>query len=233
MMRPGTVAVKILLIEDDDETANHVARALRAAGHAVERAADGETGLAMAQTRAHDLAIVDRMLPKRDGLNLVRQLRQEGWPTPVLFLTTRSGISDRIAGLEGGGDDYLAKPFSMEELLARAQALGRRLERQGAGIKTRLLVGELEVDLIDHSVRRSGQRIDLQPQEFRILEYLARHAGQIVTKKMLLENVWQLYFEPGTNIVETHMSRLRTKLDKPFAEPLIRTLRGSGYMLHV
>ena len=223
--------MKILLVEDDDETAGHVARALRQAGYAVERARDGKTGLAMAATRAHDIAIVDRMLPALDGLTMVKTLRAKGWPAPILFLTTRSGISDRVAGLEGGGDDYLVKPFSMDELVARVNSLGRRTERRGAPTRNRLVVGRLEVDLIEHSVRREGQQIELQPQEFRIVEYLARHAGQVVTRTMLLENVWQLYFDPDTNIVESHMCRIRAKLDKPFTEPLIRTVRGTGYML--
>lgn len=223
--------MNILLIEDDDETAGHVARTLRRGGHVVERARDGRTGLTKAQTRAHDLAIIDRMLPALDGLSLVKSLRAQGWPTPVLFLTTMSGIADRVAGLEGGGDDYLVKPFSMDELVARVASLGRRTERQGAELRSRLVIGELEVDLIAHSVRRAGKRIDLQPQEFRIVEYLARHAGQVVTRSMLLENVWQLYFDPDTNIIESHMSRIRAKLDRPFSEPLIRTVRGTGYVL--
>jgi two-component system OmpR family response regulator len=223
--------LKILLIEDDDETAGHVSRMLRNAGHAVERARDGKAGFAMAELRAHDLAIVDRMLPRLDGLSMVRALRAGGWPTPVLFLTTMSGISDRVAGLEGGGDDYLVKPFSMDELVARVNSLGRRAQRRGAEMPNRLTVGDLEIDLIEHSVRRAGQRIDLQPQEFHIVEYLARHAGQIVTRTMLLENVWELYFEPKTNIVESHMCRIRAKLDRPFPNPLIKTIRGNGYLL--
>lgn len=224
-------ALKILLIEDDDETANYVAFSLRKAGHVVERASDGETGLRMARTHTHDVAIVDRMIPELDGLELVKSLRAENWKVPVLFLTTMSGISDRVQGLEAGGDDYLTKPFAIPELIARVNSLGRRTERHGAERKDTLRVGELELDLIAHSARRSGQVIDLQPQEFRVVEYLARHAGQVVTRTMLLENVWQLHFDPNTNIVESHMSRIRAKLDRPFSEPLIQTIRGSGYIL--
>lgn len=228
---PSTKALKILLIEDDDETANYVARALRKEGHTVERARDGREGLALAGTRAQDVAIVDRMIPLPDGLTLVRALRRENWNIPVLFLTTMSGIGDRVEGLEAGGDDYLVKPFAISELIARVNSLGRRTERTGAERDAFVSVGDLELDLIQHSVHRAGRRIDLQPQEFRVLEYLARHAGQAVTRKMLLENVWRLHFDPHTNIVETHMSRIRAKVDRPFPTPMIQTLRGSGYML--
>lgn len=223
--------MRILLVEDDDETANYVAVSLRKHGHAVERARDGEAALAMARTGAHDAAIVDRMIPAMDGLSLVRTLREERWQVPVLFLTTMSGLNDRVQGLEAGGDDYLTKPFAITELVARVHSLGRRAERRGAAFQPVLAIGELELDLLTQSVRRAGQPIDLQPQEFRVLEYLARHAGQIVTRTMLLENVWQLHFDPRTNIVESHMSRLRAKLDRPFSEPLIQTVRGSGYLL--
>lgn len=223
--------LRVLLVEDEDETANYVALSLRKHGHSVERARDGETAMAMARTRVHDAAIVDRMIPALDGLSLVRALRSEGWQIPVLFLTTMSGITDRVQGLEAGGDDYLTKPFAISELIARIHSLGRRAERRGADLQSMLTVGELELDILAQTARRAGQPIDLQPQEFRVLEYLARHAGQIVTRTMLLENVWQLHFDPRTNIVESHMSRLRAKLDRPFAEPLIQTIRGSGYLL--
>jgi two-component system OmpR family response regulator len=223
--------LRVLLVEDDDETANYVAVALRKNGQTVERARDGETALVMARARAHDAAIVDRMIPAFDGLSLVRTLRSEDWQVPVLFLTTMSGVSDRVQGLEAGGDDYLTKPFAISELVARVNSLGRRASRRGAEIQSLLCVGELEMDFLAQSVRRSGQRIDLQPQEFRVLEYLVRHAGQVVTRTMLLENVWQLHFDPRTNIVESHMSRIRAKVDRPFSEPLIQTVRGSGYLL--
>lgn len=223
--------MRVLLVEDDDETANYVAVTLRKNGQTVERARDGETALVMARARAHDVAIVDRMIPAFDGLSLVRTLRSEDWQVPVLFLTTMSGVSDRVQGLEAGGDDYLTKPFAISELIARVNSLGRRASRRGAEIQSLLCVGELEMDFLAQSVRRSGQRIDLQPQEFRVLEYLVRHAGQVVTRTMLLENVWQLHFDPRTNIVESHMSRIRAKVDRPFSEPLIQTVRGSGYLL--
>lgn len=223
--------MKILLIEDDRDTANYVANGLRKAGHWVEVAADGTAGLAAARTRAHDVAVVDRMLPGLDGVELVKSLRAEKLEIPVLFLTTMSGIRDRVDGLEAGADDYLTKPFALAELVARVNSLARRTSRVGAEVKTHLRVGEIEADLITHTVTRSGQRIDLQPQEFRLLEYLMRHAGQVVTRTMLLENVWQLHFDPKTNIVETHMSRLRGKLDRGFNRDPIQTIRGAGYVL--
>jgi two-component system OmpR family response regulator len=223
--------VKILLIEDDNDTASYVARALRKEGHSVDRTGDGESGLAMARTQVYDVAIVDRMLPGRDGLALVKALREEDWPVPVLFLTTMSGISDRVQGLQAGGDDYLTKPFAIAELVARVDSLARRSQRGGADPKTRLHVGDLEIDLIERTARRAGRPIVLQSQEFRVLEYLARHAGQVVTRTMLLENVWQLHFDPQTNVVESHLSRIRAKLDRPFAEPMIHTVRGVGYLL--
>jgi two-component system OmpR family response regulator len=223
--------LNVLLIEDDNETAAYVARSLRREGMSVERAADGETGHVMATTSRHDVAIVDRMIPGVDGLALVKSLRAAGWQVPVLFLTTMGGVSDRVQGLEAGGDDYLVKPFAISELIARVGALARRAERRGSDAKTHLRVGELELDLVAHTAARAGQKLDLQPQEFRVLEYLARHVGQVVTRTMLLENVWQLHFDPRTNIVESHMSRIRAKLDRPFSEPMIHTVRGSGYLL--
>lgn len=224
-------SVKILLIEDDRDTANYVARGLRKAGHWVAVAADGPAGLAAARTRAHDVAVVDRMLPEMEGVDLVKTLRAEGIEIPILFLTTMSGIRDRVDGLEAGADDYLTKPFALAELVARVNSLARRTKRVGAEIKTHLRAGDIEADLTTHTVTRGGQRIDLQPQEFRLLEYLMRHAGQAVTRTMLLENVWQLHFDPKTNIVESHMSRLRAKLDRGFARDTIQTIRGAGYML--
>jgi len=227
----GSCALKILFVEDDDETANHVAWALRKESHIVERARDGREGHLLANTRSHDVAIVDRMLPVLDGLSLVKALRAEKWKVPVLFLTTMGNIGDRVEGLAAGGDDYLVKPFAIAELIARVYALTRRADRNGADLKTHLRVGDLELDLINHSARRAGQVIHLQAQEYRILEYLARHAGQVITRTMLLENVWQLHFDPGTNIVESHISRIRTKLDRPFSEQMIETVRHAGYML--
>lgn len=223
--------MKILLIEDDDETAGYVARTLRKEGHTVERARDGQEGYTLASTHSHDVAIIDRMLPSSDGLNLVKTLRAEQWNVPALFLTTMSGIRDRVDGLAAGGDDYLVKPFAISELVARVNSLGRRTERRGAEHKTHLQVGDLELDLLSRTAKRDGQQLNLQLQEFRVLEYLVRHAGQVVTRTMLLENVWQLHFDPNTNIVESHMSRIRTKLDKPFPKHMIETIRGSGYLL--
>jgi len=171
------------------------------------------------------------MLPSLDGLSLVKRLRDEQWKVPVLFLTTMSGIRDRVEGLAAGGDDYLVKPFAIPELIARVDALVRRASRSGSDVKTKLRIGDLELDLVGRSASRSGRALDLQAQEFRILEYLARHAGQVVTRTMLLENVWQLHFDPRTNIVESHMSRIRSKVDKPFSEQMIHTVRGAGYTL--
>lgn len=222
--------LKVLLIEDDHETASYVANGLRKAGHWVEVAADGMAGLATARTRAHDIAVIDRMLPGIDGIDLVKALRAERLETPILFLTTMSGIRDRVDGLEAGADDYLTKPFALPELVARVNSLARRTQRIGAEIKTHLRVGDIEIDRITHTVTRAGRRVDLQPQEFRVLEYLMRNAGQIVTRTMLLENVWQLHFDPKTNIVETHLSRLRSKLDRGFDRNAIQTIRRAGYV---
>ncbi len=223
--------MKLLLVEDDQETAQFVATGLRKAGYWVEIAADGGTGLTLARTRAHDLALVDRMLPELDGLSLVKTLRNEGLEIPILFLTTMSGIRDRVDGLEAGADDYLVKPFAMAELVARVSALSRRTKRVGAEVQTQLKAGDIEIDTLTQTVTRAGQRIELQPQEYRILEYLVRNAGKVVTRDMLLQNVWQLHFDPQTNIVESHMSRLRSKLDRDFETAAIKTIRGEGYLL--
>jgi two-component system OmpR family response regulator len=223
--------LNILLIEDENETATYVAKGLRQAGHAVERVANGSEGLSQAKRQSHDLIVVDRMLPDLDGLSLTRQLREHGVQVPVLFLTALGGVSDRVDGLEAGGDDYLVKPFALSELVARVNALTRRTTRVDAEVQTRLRAGDLEMDLIGRTVSRAGAAIDLQPQEFKLLEYLIRHAGRIVTRSMLLENVWELGFDPQTNIVESHMSRLRAKLDRDSSSPMIETVRGAGYVL--
>jgi two-component system OmpR family response regulator len=223
--------LKILLIEDDAEMADHIVHALREHGHDVEQAINGPDGLARARAQSYAALVVDRMLPGLDGLSLVRQLRTDGSRTPVLFLTTMSGLDDRVEGLEGGGDDYLAKPFAFTELLARIHAITRRAEGQESGEPTRLRIADLEMDLIRRTVQRAGKTIDLQPQEFRLLEFLLRNAGRTVTRTMLLEHVWDLHFDPRTNIVETHMSRLRAKIDRGFAPELIHTLRSVGYIL--
>lgn len=221
--------MKILLIEDDDETAGHIAKALAAEGHYVRRAANGLDGLALSNESHYEVTIVDRMLPGLDGLTIVKNLRERQTPTAILFLTNLGGIDDRVEGLEAGGDDYLVKPFAITELLARVNALGRRLP--AATFETVLRVGSLELDLVKRTVHRDGRPIDLQPREFKLLECLMRHAGRVVTRTMLLERVWDFHFDPKTNIVETHVSRLRAKVDRDFDTDLIHTVRGSGYSL--
>jgi len=220
--------VKILLVEDDRQTADYIAKGLREHGHVVDKTDNGRDGLYMATGEAYDVMIVDRNLPKMDGLSLVKAARGSGTRTPVLFLTTMGGVDDRVEGLEAGGDDYLTKPFAFAELLARVAALARRPPIVAA---TRLAVGDLEVDLLTRTVMRGGRRIELLAQEFKILEYLLRHAGEIVTRTMLLEKVWDFHFDPKTNIVETHISRLRGKIDKGFDRSLLHTVRGAGYVI--
>ena len=219
--------MKILLIEDDQENADYVANGLHEEGHLLTHVASGAEGLICALGNGFDLLIVDRMIPGLDGLNLVRSLRAAGHHTPVLFLTALGGVEDRVSGLNAGGDDYLVKPFAFSELVARVAALGRRPHTTAA--ETRLLVHDLEIDLLSHTVRRRGELIELQPREFRLLEYLMRHAGQVVTRTMLLERVWDIHFDPRTNVVESHISRLRSKVDKGFEVELINTVRGAGY----
>ena len=221
--------MKLLLIEDDTATAEHICKSLQQHGHVVDHAADGKDGLFLAAGETYDVIVVDRMLPGLDGLGIVKTIRSANIRTPVLFLTTLGGIDDRVEGLEAGGDDYLVKPFAFAELMARLNALARRppISQQ----ETTLRVANLEMDLLKRTVTRDGQRIELQPQEFRLLEYLMRHAERIVTRTMLLENVWEFHFDPGTNVVETHVSRLRSKVDRPFDTELIHTVRGSGYCL--
>jgi two-component system, OmpR family, response regulator len=221
--------MKVLLIEDDARTSAYVKRGLAEHGHVIDIAANGRDGLFLAAGEAYDVIIVDRMLPGLDGLGVVKTIRSAGVTTPVLFLTTMGGIGDRVEGLEAGGDDYLVKPFAFAELLARINALARRPPLAQA--PTVLKVADLEMDLISRKVRRAGQEVDLQPREFRLLEYLMRNAGRLVTRTMLLENVWEFHFEPKTNIVETHISRLRSKIDKGFDVELLETVRGSGYVL--
>ena len=221
-------AVKILLIEDDSQTADYISKGLREHGHVVDKTDNGRDGLYMATGEPYDVMIVDRNLPKMDGLSLVKAARASGTRTPVLFLTTMGGVDDRVAGLEAGGDDYLVKPFAFAELLARVGALARRPPIVAT---TSLKVGDLEVDLLSRAVTRGGKRIELLAQEFKILEYLMRHAGEIVTRTMLLEKVWDFHFDPKTNIVETHISRLRSKIDKGFDKPLLHTVRGAGYVI--
>jgi two-component system OmpR family response regulator len=227
--RPLTL--KILVVEDDFATAQYLLQGLTEAGHSPEVARDGREGLSRASGAAPpwDLLIVDRKLPNVDGLTMVRSLRESGMSAPILFLTTLGSIDDRVDGLNAGADDYLLKPFALSELIARVAALGRR-PRQ-ATPATSLHVDDLEMDLLAREVRRGGQPIDLQPREFRLLEYLMQHVDQVVTRAMLLEKVWDLNFDPHTNVVETHVSRLRAKVDKGHSTPLIHTIRGSGYCL--
>jgi two-component system OmpR family response regulator len=224
--------MKILLIEDDLQTAEYVANGLREHGHAVEKAANGRDGLFHATGGGHDVMVIDRMLPAVDGLTIVKTIRGAGIKTPVLLLTTLGGVNDRVDGLEAGADDYLTKPFAFAELLARVNALARRPPMAGSE-STSIRVGDLELDRLRRTVTRAGRRIELQPQEFRLLEYLMRHAGQVVTRTMLLENVWEFHFDPHTSVVETHISRLRNKVDRDFDGELIHTVRGSGYTLDV
>lgn len=221
--------MKILVIEDDVETGAYIKKGLVEHGHVVELAGNGRDGLFLAAGEVHDVVIVDRMLPGLDGLSVVKALRATGAKVPVLFLTTMSGVGDRVEGLEAGGDDYLVKPFAFAELLARVNALARRPPM--TRVETVLRVSDLEMDLIGRKVRRAEQEIELQPREFRLLEYLMRNAGRVVTRTMLLENVWEFHFDPKTNIVETHISRLRSKIDREFDGELIETVRGSGYLL--
>jgi two-component system, OmpR family, response regulator len=221
--------VRILLVEDDAETADYVAAGLGEEGHLVCPVGDGREGLLHARTEPYELLIVDRMLPGLDGLALVKMLRDAGSSVPVLFLTTLAGIGDRVAGLEGGGDDYLVKPFAFAELAARVNALGRRPRTSNAS--TNLSVGDLELDRLNRTVRRAGRPVDLQPREFRLLECLMRHAGEVVTRTMLLEEVWDLHFDPRTNVVESHICRLRGKINRDAGHELIVTVRGAGYAI--
>jgi two-component system OmpR family response regulator len=221
--------MRILVVEDDREAAEAMRRGLAEAGHDCRCAPDGETGLADARQGGFDILIVDRMLPKLDGLSMVEALRREGDQTPVLFLSALGEVNDRVAGLQAGGDDYLVKPYAFSELAARVEALSRR--RETGSVQTLLRVGDLEMDLIGRTVHRQGREIDLQPREFQLLEFLMRHAGQSVTRTMLLEKVWDYHFDPQTNVIDVHVSRLRAKIDKGFDRPMLQTVRGAGYRL--
>ena len=221
--------MRALIVEDDRAIAEFVTRGLREAGFAVDQAADGETGLALALSEPYDVAIVDLMLPQRDGLSLIDELRRRGRTTPVLILSARRSVDDRVHGLQSGGDDYLTKPFAFAELLARVQALVRRATR--APEPTTLTLGDLTLDLLTRKVSRGGTAIDLRPREFALLEYLLRNAGKVVSKTMILSHVWDYTFDPQTNIVDVLVSRLREKIDRPFEHKLLRTVRGVGYVL--
>ncbi len=221
--------MRILLIEDDKQAATYLVKGLAESGYSIDHAADGEQGLDLALSEHYDVLVVDRMLPKRDGLSLIRMLRADGNTTPILVLSALGEVDDRVDGLRSGGDDYLIKPYAFAELLARLDALVRR--RTATKTVTHLKVADLELNLLNHKVSRAGQLIRLQPMELRLLEFLLRHAGQVVTRTMLLEQVWDLHFDPQTNVVDTQISRLRSKIDKDFDKPLLHTLRGIGYKL--
>ncbi|WP_174019864.1 response regulator [Agrobacterium fabrum] len=222
--------MKILLVEDDNTTGNYITKGLASAGHIVDWAKDGREALAAGLDGGYDVAVVDRMIPGLDGLNLVKSLRAASIRIPILFLTAMSGVDDRVEGLEAGGDDYLVKPFAFSELTARINALVRRPPITTE--KTRLRVGDLEMDLVTRTTSRGGQRIELLPREFSLLELLMRNEGRILTKTMFLEKIWNFNFDPQSSVVETHISRLRAKIDKPFDQPLLHTVKNTGYTLH-
>ncbi|PHR59331.1 MAG: DNA-binding response regulator [Robiginitomaculum sp.] len=223
--------MRILVVEDDEVAAEYVRKGLMEAGHVVDLAMDGELGLEMAKSADYDALVLDRMLPKRDGLSLLTALREDNDTTPVLILSALGEVDHRIEGLRAGGDDYLAKPYSFMELLARVEAIGRRSDPSAA--VTKLKTGDLEMDLLARTVSRGGQKILLQPREFRLLECLMRHADKVVTRTMLLEKVWDYHFDPQTNVIDVHISRLRSKIDKDFETPMLHTVRGAGYRLQV
>ena len=222
--------MRILIIEDDRDAAAYLVKAFREAGHVADHAADGLDGYEMAREGAYDVAIVDRMLPKMDGLSLIGGLRAQGVETPALILSALGQVDDRVKGLRAGGDDYLAKPYAFSELLARVEVLARRRPK-GAPEETAYRVGDLTLDRLSRKVARAGEEIALQPREFRLLEYLMQNAGKVVTRTMLLEHVWDYHFDPQTNVIDVHMSRLRAKIDRDFDAPLLHTVRGAGYML--
>jgi two-component system OmpR family response regulator len=221
--------MRLLIVEDDLEAAEAMVKGLTENGHDCVSAPDGEAGLIAARGGRFDVMIVDRMMPRLDGVSMVEALRKEGDQTPVLFLSALGEINDRVAGLKAGADDYLVKPYAFAELIARVEALSRR--RETGSVQTLLRVGDLEMDLIGREVRRAGKEIDLQPREFQLLEFLMRHAGQSVTRTMLLEKVWEYHFDPQTNVIDVHISRLRSKIDKGFEHPMLQTVRGAGYRL--
>ncbi|PSC04566.1 DNA-binding response regulator [Alsobacter soli] len=222
--------MKLLIVEDDTDSAAYLVKAFKEAGHVADHAADGLDGYALAREGDYDVLIIDRMLPKLDGLSLIHGLREQKVETPVLILSALGQVDDRVKGLRAGGDDYLPKPYAFSELLARAEVLARR-RRTGPVEETRYRVADLELDRLSHTVARAGKPIELQPREFRLLEYLMKHAGQVVTRTMLLENVWDYHFDPQTNVIDVHLSRLRGKVDRGFDRPLIHTVRGAGYVV--
>jgi two-component system OmpR family response regulator len=221
--------MRILIIEDDIEAAEAMMRGLSEASYECTHAADGEAGLDVARKGEFDVLIVDRMMPKKNGVEVVEALRREGDATPVLFLSALGEVGDRVDGLKAGADDYLVKPYAFPELIARVEALSRR--RETGAVATTLKVGDLEMNLIARTVHRGEQEIDLQPREFQLLEFMMRHAGQSVTRTMLLEKVWEYHFDPQTNVIDVHISRLRSKIDKGFERQMLQTVRGAGYRL--
>lgn len=221
--------MKILIVEDDQEAAGFLEKSFTESGHTAHLAGDGDTGYMLAEDPSYDVLIVDRMLPKRDGLSIIAGLRAKGVATPVLILSALGAVDDRVTGLRAGSDDYLTKPYAFSELLARVEVLAKRSSTSEADTQYRL--ADLEIDRLAHSVKRDGKEIVLQPREYRLLEYLIQHSGQVVTRTMLLENVWDLHFDPQTNVIDVHISRLRSKIDKDFSMPLLHTIRGRGYML--
>jgi two-component system OmpR family response regulator len=221
--------MRVLVIEDDKDTALFLQRSLRESGHIADVASDGEVGLEMAQAGGYDVFVIDRMLPKRDGLSVIQELRSNDDQTPTLILSALGEVDDRVKGLRAGGDDYLTKPYAFSELLARVEALARRTVPEE--METRYVVADLVLDRLSHKVTRADTAIVLQPREFRLLEYLMKHAEQVVTRTMLLENVWDYHFDPQTNVIDVHISRLRSKIDKTFDTPLLHTVRGAGYMI--
>ncbi len=222
--------MKLLLLEDDETTRTHLERALTAAGHVVDTCATGQDAIFLGSSNAYSVLILDRMVSGIEGLGVLKALRAAGIRTPALFLTAMDGVNDRVEGLDAGADDYLVKPFAAIEFLARVNALGRR--QPVSDVVTVLRIADLEVDLVKRTVRRGNRLIDLQAQEFKLLEYLMRHAGEVVTRTMLLENVWSFHFDPNTNVIESHMSRLRSKVDRGFGQELIHTIRGAGYRIN-
>lgn len=222
--------MRLLIVEDDAEAAAYLTKAFREAGHVADHAADGLEGYAMAEGGGYDVLVVDRMLPRLDGLSLIRSLREQNDATPALILSALAQVDDRVKGLRAGGDDYLPKPYAFSELLARVEVLSRR-RAAPASEPTTYRVGDLVLDRLAHRVTRGTDEVLLQPREFRLLEYLMKHAGQVVTRTMLLENVWDYHFDPQTNVIDVHVSRLRAKVDKGFEHPMIHTIRGAGYMV--
>jgi two-component system OmpR family response regulator len=223
--------MNILVVEDDKQVGEFIVTELRSAGHTCAHASDGEAGLQAATAAAYDVMVIDRMMPRMDGLTLIKTLRQAGDNTPALVLSALGDVDDRVQGLHSGADDYLVKPFAMAELMARLEVLHRRVTLPGAEAQTRLAVGDLSMDLLRQHVQRGETVIHVQPREYKLLEYLMRHAGQVVTRTMLLEHVWGYHFDPQTNVIDVHVSRLRQKIDRDFEHPLLSTVRGAGYRL--